>query len=712
MLSYRGQGDELAVWSADPTAPRQSDSITLTGPAIAGGAGALAVLPFAGASMVLTGGSPDGGFWLLPFGTDGTFGAATALDPLPEIYDGFQNAAVVPLPQGGFAVFGGFAGGSGLGGLVFDAAGQLLSEAIIADSATHPAPQITASAQLSVGGQSILLSTSAGDNSLTAWMIDTAAGAATQTMTLTPAEGLWVNAPTTLATAQLAEKAYVILGAAGSQSLTVIEVTATGEMLIRDHLLDGRDTRFGGVTSLAVLSVDERVYVAAGGADDGVSLFVLLDGGMLVHLAALADTDAIGLANISALAWVPETASPSLIVASAAEPGLTYLSYDPGPFGRTLYAESSGSSVTGTAGADILYGLSGHDRLFGGEGADILRDGAGQDMLTGGAGADIFVLSADGQRDQITDFTLGEDRLDLSLWPGLRDISQLWFSLRDDGVEIRYGDEVLIVQSAAGTMIDYRAFSTADLIGGSRFSANLQPGEPGPLTPAPDPNGPAPAPQTPEPGAHDPLLALQLLSMGNLQTLRIASEAAAQNTGEGAAVLQTGSAGADLLRGTDSADVLIGGAGADVLLGGAGDDLLLGRDGHDSLTGDAGADRLLGGAGDDLLTGGNGQDWLSGGDGNDRLAGGIGDDQLFGGAGADDFVFDGGADTIGDFTPGIDRITLDPQLWTGLTNAADLLMVYATSSDGNTVICFDDDTCLMVLGIADPMLLVDDLALV
>jgi hypothetical protein len=58
-------------------------------------------------------------------------------------------------------------------------------------------------------------------------------------------------------------------------------------------------------------------------------------------------------------------------------------------------------------------GTSASDILSGGDGNDILIGGAGDDILTGGAGADVFVLRGNGGHDTITDFTVGEDTLQM-----------------------------------------------------------------------------------------------------------------------------------------------------------------------------------------------------------------------------------------------------------------------------------------------------------
>jgi len=82
----------------------------------------------------------------------------------------------------------------------------------------------------------------------------------------------------------------------------------------------------------------------------------------------------------------------------------------------------------GGAGNDSLTGNKAANRLEGGGGADSLAGGRGTDSLTGGSGGDVFVFSSlvdshgyerrsDGKKyapDMLTDFTSGQDRIDLS----------------------------------------------------------------------------------------------------------------------------------------------------------------------------------------------------------------------------------------------------------------------------------------------------------
>ena len=131
----------------------------------------------------------------------------------------------------------------------------------------------------------------------------------------------------------------------------------------------------------------------------------------------------------------------------------------------------------------------------------------------------------------------------------------------------------------------------------------------------------------------------------------------------------TGGAGADYLLGGEGEDTIRGGAGLDSLEGGAGDDVIhggadadwiWGGSDDDTIYGEAGADSIEGGSGNDRIEGGKGADFLGGGEGDDTLVGGAGDDEFFGDGGADTFVFGPGhgSDTIWDFTNGEDTIDL------------------------------------------------------
>jgi Ca2+-binding RTX toxin-like protein len=77
--------------------------------------------------------------------------------------------------------------------------------------------------------------------------------------------------------------------------------------------------------------------------------------------------------------------------------------------------------LVGNGAANVLTGGAGNDTLSSGAGNDRLVGGTGKDTLTGGTGNDIFDFNALNETglnstawDVITDFTRGQDKIDLS----------------------------------------------------------------------------------------------------------------------------------------------------------------------------------------------------------------------------------------------------------------------------------------------------------
>lgn len=81
----------------------------------------------------------------------------------------------------------------------------------------------------------------------------------------------------------------------------------------------------------------------------------------------------------------------------------------------TLSGQAGRDRIDGNAGNDTLYGGAWSDVLRGGAGNDRINGGTGADILTGGIGRDRFVFGAgaEARKDLITDFTPGDDRVDL-----------------------------------------------------------------------------------------------------------------------------------------------------------------------------------------------------------------------------------------------------------------------------------------------------------
>ena len=675
----------LSSWSIDGGTLGLIDTLAFQGGDMAGGTSTLMTLDIDGETGLLVGGGLSGEMQTITFNNDGSFDTPTGLGTTP----GFQNGVTVTLGTGAQVTYGSTIGANGITQLDFDGTGAVLGQSALPDVIGSYTGTIGAMATATVDGQTYLISASTSQNGVTSWAVGSD-GSLSAVENLGNDDGLWVTAPTAMETVTVGGDTFVVLASAGSNSLSVMQIGDDGSLIIREHLMDTLDTRFDGVTALEVIEHNGRTYVIAGGADDGISVFLLMEGGHLVAQAHIEDTVDMGLDNISAITATGRGDGLDIFVASSSETGLTQLRFDTGTAGITVTAALAGGMLAGGTGNDILQGHDGDDIIDAGNGNDVIRDGLGSDTMTGGAGADVFILSADGEVDTITDFTAGEDQIVLSLWPMLRDISQLSISLRADGMQISYGGETLIVLSADGGPIDYRDLDNGDLIGGLRLPQSIEPGYPGPETPPIDldPADPLPVDTS---GANTMLNGVQVLTAGNLDDLRDAltgTASAPTTTG----VISGGDA-SDQLSGSGENDVIMAGSGNDTVNSGTGDDTLLGRGGDDMLQGEAGADILLGGAGDDTLNGGTGNDLLQGG------------------AGADTFIFNGGEDLISDFEQGIDDITLDASLWTGLTSAADVLFVYGSIDGSTATIDLGDGNILQINDVLDFNTLADDIAL-
>ncbi|MEO1679134.1 MAG: M10 family metallopeptidase C-terminal domain-containing protein [Pseudomonadota bacterium] len=79
-----------------------------------------------------------------------------------------------------------------------------------------------------------------------------------------------------------------------------------------------------------------------------------------------------------------------------------------------IFGGANDDTLGGGDGDDRLAGQRGSDRIWGGAGDDLILGNSGDDTLTGGTGADTFAFKPGDGHDRITDFALGEDRIDLS----------------------------------------------------------------------------------------------------------------------------------------------------------------------------------------------------------------------------------------------------------------------------------------------------------
>ena len=104
------------------------------------------------------------------------------------------------------------------------------------------------------------------------------------------------------------------------------------------------------------------------------------------------------------------------------------------------------------------------ERVFGRDGDDIIQDSEGLQRMFGGDGSDVFrFVDADSERDRISDFELGNDRIDLSLWgvTSLHDTGLL-IEERMNGQGTLLGD-LVITYNGNNNYIRIDGLNTADI---------------------------------------------------------------------------------------------------------------------------------------------------------------------------------------------------------------------------------------------------------
>ncbi|KPQ32600.1 MAG: Tetratricopeptide repeat/TPR repeat/Hemolysin-type calcium-binding repeat (2 copies) [Phormidium sp. OSCR] len=113
--------------------------------------------------------------------------------------------------------------------------------------------------------------------------------------------------------------------------------------------------------------------------------------------------------------------SSSLTGAIALLDGNDYLVND--DVGRVLFGNEGDDTIIGGAGDDTIFGGQENDSIVGGEGNDLLSGDRGFDTLTGGGGANQFIVApGPDDRDVITDFTVGRDKMILREGVALADV--------------------------------------------------------------------------------------------------------------------------------------------------------------------------------------------------------------------------------------------------------------------------------------------------
>ncbi|SDE59324.1 hypothetical protein [Ruegeria marina] len=428
----------------------------------------------AGSGRLLAFDGADGPRLYLASGTTGRLagvtldgaGAPEALTQigLPGTGSTVSALAMVPIGAGGTAWYTVDAGAGLLRG--FAGTGALAPIPGLAGMAVDAGNGVCLASVQAGGGRFLLLAAGGqGPAAVTSYRIDPVSGALQQRDSSGAVDGLGMTAPSALAVIEAHGGTFVIVAAAGSQSLSVLRLAADGGLTATDHLIDTAATRFGAVQALAAIETGGHAFVIAGGGDDGLSLFALLPGGRLVHAATLVHDTGLGLADITAIETLRLGDTLHIFVTGEVSAGISRLAIDLGRLGPVIRdTATTGADHAGTAGDDLILASAtgARDRLIGQAGDDTLVSGQSGTDMWGGEGADLFVLGESLDLHRIFDFEPGLDRLDLSALPFLRSPAQLRFETRPEGARIFHGQTEIRLDAG-------RPLEPGDVWPGGRF---------------------------------------------------------------------------------------------------------------------------------------------------------------------------------------------------------------------------------------------------
>jgi serralysin len=125
-----------------------------------------------------------------------------------------------------------------------------------------------------------------------------------------------------------------------------------------------------------------------------------------------------------------------------------------GKGGNDLIKLGRGADVgLGGDGNDDVRGGKGEDIIDGGAGRDFLRGGRDNDILTGGDDADVFIFFRNGGSDVVTDFTQGEDLIQLASM-GLDHFNQIEGAISgDENAVIDFGRLEITLNGVAASSL-------------------------------------------------------------------------------------------------------------------------------------------------------------------------------------------------------------------------------------------------------------------
>lgn len=242
--------------------------------------------------------------------------------------------------------------------------GSLQTVGVVADTGQVPLGDVSDFASAQVNGQTYLFAVSAFDAGLISYRVN-ADGTLVETDVVLPGDGAGFSLVQTVETVEIDGTVFVLIGSAGTDSITTYEVNADGSLSETDHLMDTGETRFQDITTMETFEVDGQTYALVAGSDDGVTLVEIAANGEIIVVATLSDDFDTTLENVSDIEVTVSGSEVTAFIASGSENGITTVSIDLSDYEGHVPAEASlfdqvvsGPSDEYLCGNDVKGGMS------------------------------------------------------------------------------------------------------------------------------------------------------------------------------------------------------------------------------------------------------------------------------------------------------------------------------------------------------------------
>ncbi|EJL33128.1 hypothetical protein PMI01_02288, partial [Caulobacter sp. AP07] len=296
-----------------------------------------------------------------------------------------DGASAVTSAEVGGTTYVFVAGGVDNGISVFSLAlnGALTNVANFTDSGSLNLVGVSGLTTVVANGNTYLVAAGAGDNGLSVFRVGTNGG-------LTNVDNVADDASTTLngvsrvASVVVGGNAYVFAAGTGEDGISVFRMAGSGDLTWQSNVTDNGTVELDGVTGLTTAVIGGNTYLfAAGGVDDGVSVFSVSAAGVLTHTSSVTDGGSLELDGASDVATASVGGFTYLFVGGAADNGVS------------VFSVSSSGILTNVDNVDDA---SASLRLTGAQGLSVSVLGATTYLTVGGteSGVSIFKVETDG----------------------------------------------------------------------------------------------------------------------------------------------------------------------------------------------------------------------------------------------------------------------------------------------------------------------------